>query len=436
MTLLKRRVSLRFKKLPFQDPYRTFLSIKKRGYPVKLFLDSASVNPKTGRYSIIAIGCVEELRCKDDPLPFEKLKDFHKRLSQKYRVDNVPFGIYGLISYDANRFLERIKGEQIDDIDFPDLLFFLPETTLIFDNVKKELYAVTFSEVPDLSLDLPNFREFSAEFKGFNMTKEYFVECVKKIKEYIAAGDTFQVNFSQRIDVHFKGDILTLYHRLREINPSPFSFFLDFGEIKAVSCSPERLIKRDGKHLETRPIAGTRRRGRNLQEEKKLEEELFLSEKERAEHIMLVDLERNDLGRVCRYGSVEVDELMVKEKYSHVIHIVSNVRGELREGLDSVDVIKAMFPGGTITGAPKVRTMEIIAELEPTRRSLYTGSVGYIGFSETMDLNIVIRTLLFREDSGFLQVGAGIVWDSIPEKEFKETLHKGRALLQSLNLNL
>jgi len=428
---------LKLKKFPFQDPYRTFLSLKRRGYPVKLFLDSASVNPRTGRYSIIAVGCVEELRSKNDPLLFEELRDFHKKLLQKYRIEeNIPFGIYGFISYDANRFLERIEGKQVDDIGFPDLLFFLPETTLIFDNVERELYAVTFSGFPDLSLEPPNFGEFSSELKSFNMTKEYFVECVEKIKEYIAAGDTFQVNFSQRIDVCFKGNVLTLYDRLRKINPSPFSFFLDFGEIKAVSCSPERLIKRNGKSLETRPIAGTRKRGKNPEEDKKLEGELFLSEKERAEHIMLVDLERNDLGRVCRYGSVEVDELMVKEKYSHVIHIVSNVRGELREGLDSVDVIKAMFPGGTITGTPKVRTMEIIAELEPTRRSLYTGSVGYIGFNDTMDLNIAIRTLLFKEDLGFLQVGAGIVWDSIPEKEFKETLHKGRAILESLGIKL
>ena len=429
-------MSLKLKKLPFQDPYRTFLSLKKRGYPVKLFLDSATVNPKTGRYSIIAIGCVEKILTKDDPLLFKKLRDFHRKLSEKYRVEGIPFGIYGFISYDANRFIEKVKGEQVDDIDFPDLLFFLPETTLIFDNVKRELYAVTFSEVPNLSLDSLSLGDFSAKLKGFNMTKEYFVECVEKIKGYIASGDTFQVNFSQRIDVDFKGDILSLYHRLREINPSPFSFFLDFGRIKAVSCSPERLIKRSGKKLETRPIAGTRRRGKDFWEERRLEKELFLSEKERAEHIMLVDLERNDLGRVCRYGSVEVDELMVKEKYSHVIHIVSNVRGELKDSLDSIDVIKAMFPGGTITGAPKVRTMEIIAELEPTKRSLYTGSVGYIGFNDTMDLNIVIRTLLFREDSGFLQVGAGIVWDSIPEKEFKETLHKGRALLESLGIKL
>jgi anthranilate/para-aminobenzoate synthase component I len=195
------------------------------------------------------------------------------------------------------------------------------------------------------------------------------------------------------------------------------------------------LIKREGKLVETRPIAGTRRRGRDRNEDRVLEKELFLSEKERAEHIMLVDLERNDLGRVCKYGTVEVDELMVKEEYSHVMHIVSNVRGILREGVDTIDLIKAVFPGGTITGAPKVRTMEIIAELEPTRRSLYTGSVGYLGFNDTMDLNIVIRTLLFRKEKGFLQVGAGIVWDSNPEKEYEETLHKGRAILTSLKVN-
>jgi anthranilate/para-aminobenzoate synthase component I len=186
--------------------------------------------------------------------------------------------------------------------------------------------------------------------------------------------------------------------------------------------------------IETRPIAGTRRRGRNEAEDELLRQELFLSEKERAEHVMLVDLERNDLGKVCRYGTVEVNELMVPEFYSHVIHIVSNVRGVLREGVHLVDALKALFPGGTITGAPKVRTMEIIAELEPTWRNLYTGSVGYLGFNGVMDFNIVIRTLLLKGYLGALQVGAGIVWDSVADKEYEETLHKGRALLEALGV--
>ncbi|SMP02537.1 aminodeoxychorismate synthase, subunit I [Desulfurobacterium pacificum] len=421
-------------RLDYVNPYQVFLFLRSCGYPVHLFLDSAFVNEKTGRFSFIAIGKEEELVLKSDVGAFEKLRAFVSKLREKYIIPELPFGVFGFISYDANVFIEpSVKSGQVDDIGYPDVYFFLPETLFIFDNVEKKAWCITFSKLLEIGLISKPEGTFSAKVSNFNMTKEYFVSAVEKIKGYIAAGDTFQVNFSQRIDVDFEGDFLTLYHVLRSINPSPFSFFLDLGDIKAVSCSPERLVLKKENFVETRPIAGTRPRGRSKEEEEKLQKELLLSEKERAEHIMLVDLERNDLGRVCKYGTVEVDELMVLEKYSHVIHIVSNVKGELKEGVDEVDVIKAMFPGGTITGAPKVRTMEIIAELEPTKRALYTGSVGYIGFNGVMDFNIVIRTLLFNGGRGFLQVGAGIVWDSDPVKEYEETLHKGEALLKALS---
>ncbi len=426
---------MKVKEISYSDPLDVFTSLTAYGYPVRLFLDSAQVNPETGRYSFIAIGTAEELSLREDPCCFEKLRSFWHSLSKRYRINHLPFGIFGFISYDANRFIEKIEGKQEDSFHLPDISFFLPEITLIFDNLKRKLFIVSLSET-DLKGKFYSSKGFNASLVGFNMDKDYFMWAVGRIKDYIARGDTFQVNFSQRIDVSFSGDAVELYLRLRRINPSPFSFYMDFGEIKAVSCSPERLLKREGKIVETRPIAGTRRRGRTKEEDRLLEKELFLSEKERAEHIMLVDLERNDLGRVCEFGSVEVNELMVKEVYSHVIHIVSNVRGVLKEGVDSIDAIKALFPGGTITGAPKVRTMEIIAELEPTVRGLYTGSVGYIGFNETADFNIVIRTLFLKEGMGYLQVGAGIVWDSVPEREYEETLHKGRALLQSLGIDV
>ena len=422
--------------LGYQDPYLVFLTLSLKGYPVKMFLDSASVGEKTGRYSFIAVGSAEEISLKSDEKAFEKLERFYTKLKDKFGSEG---GIFGFLSYDLNRFLEpSVKGRQLDDIGYPDLYFFLPETLLVFDNLRKELRCITLSEfsLPSL-VSLSDLKgDFASKFLGFNMTKEYFISAVEKIKDYIAAGDTFQVNFSQRADVEVGGSFLCLYHRLRSINPSPFSFFFDFGRIKAVSCSPERLVLKRGKVVETRPIAGTRRRGRNRKEDEILEKELILSEKERAEHIMLVDLERNDLGKVCEYGTVEVDELMVREKYSHVIHIVSNVRGVLRENVSEIELLKAVFPGGTITGAPKVRTMEIIAELEPTRRALYTGSVGYIGFNGDLDFNIVIRTLLFNGERGFLQVGAGIVWDSDPLREYQETLHKGRALLKALRISI
>ncbi len=426
---------MRIEPLAYREPERVFLSLSKAGYPVKLFLDSANVNRKTGRFSVICVGIEDELILRDNPEVFEELHLFYTKYVEKYRVESLPFGIYGYVSYDANRFIENVPSPYVDDLVMPDVHFFLPKQTLIFDNLKKKAYLISLEG--GLEIDkLPEYsqEEYSSVFYKTNMSKDYFTCAVEKIKDYIASGDSFQVNFSQRIDVLFDGSFTELYRRLRELNPSPFSFFFQLGEFTAVSCSPERLVRVEGSIVETRPIAGTRRRGKTAKEDKELERELFLSEKERAEHVMLVDLERNDLGRICRYGTVEVDELMVPEYYSHVIHIVSNVRGVLKEGVRNVDVLKAMFPGGTITGAPKVRTMEIIAELEPTRRALYTGSVGYMAFNGSMDFNIVIRTLLFKGNLGTLQVGAGIVWDSVPEREFEETLHKGRALLESLGV--
>jgi anthranilate/para-aminobenzoate synthase component I len=223
-----------------------------------------------------------------------------------------------------------------------------------------------------------------------------------------------------------------LYARLRTVNPSPFSALFECNDLCLVSSSPERLVRLNGRLADTRPIAGTRPRGWSLPEDRRLAEELLTNQKERAEHLMLVDLERNDLGRVCRYGTVKADEFMVIERYSHVSHIVSNVRGELREGLDGFDLIRSVFPGGTITGVPKIRCMEIIESLEPVRRGPYTGSLGYLSWSGDLDLNILIRTLVLTKGRGYLQVGAGIVADSDPDREYDETLYKAEALLAAL----
>ncbi len=261
-----------------------------------------------------------------------------------------------------------------------------------------------------------------------NMTKEYFYDIVEKAKEYIKSGDIFQVNLSRRFSVDFaEEDLVELYDILRDINPSPFASFIKTKEFYLLSQSPERLIKLNDGEVSTRPIAGTRRR--RVNDENEMEKELILNEKERAEHVMLVDLERNDIGRVCEYGTVVVDELMTIEKYSHVMHIVSNVKGVLDEKKDAFDLLKAVFPGGTITGAPKIRSMEIISELEPTNRNFYTGSLGYIDFEGNMDFNIIIRSYLYEKRKLYFQTGAGIVYDSEPEREYMETINKARALI-------
>jgi para-aminobenzoate synthetase component 1 len=270
-------------------------------------------------------------------------------------------------------------------------------------------------------------RDFCAE-----MNRKRFETMVRRAKEYIGAGDIYQANLSQRFSFGWRGNPLGLYEALKKINPSPFAAFLDTGEIKIVSSSPERLIRKRGRLCETSPIAGTRPRSGEAGGEKRLARRLRGSAKERAEHIMLVDLERNDLGRVCDWPTVKVEKLMRVENYSHVAHLVSEISGRLSEGKDALDLIRAMFPGGTITGCPKVRCMEIIDQLEPVERGIYTGSLGYLGFDGDMELNIVIRTLILKKSRGFLQVGAGIVYDSDPRREYEETLHKAEALLRAL----
>jgi anthranilate/para-aminobenzoate synthase component I len=271
-----------------------------------------------------------------------------------------------------------------------------------------------------------------------NQSPERYMEQVERCQQYIRAGDIYQANLSHRFTVEslgvegFANAATDLYRRLRAVNPSPFSALLTFDDACLVSSSPERLVRLEGTQIETRPIAGTRPRGHTLTEDRRLADELLGNAKERAEHIMLVDLERNDLGRVCRYGSIHADEFMIVERYSHVNHIVSNITGKLRTGLDGFDVIPALFPGGTITGVPKIRCMEIIESLEPVRRGAYTGSLGYISWSGDLDLNIIIRTLVLTGGRGYLQVGAGIVADSDPYREYQETLFKAQGLLNAL----
>lgn len=414
-----------------------------------------------GRYSIVGLDPIAIIQGKDNALhifeneketikegnPLQLMQQYMEKWHTDYNPDYPPFqgGAIGYFSYDCIRYIEKIPALAKDDINIPDVFFLLFDDVFVYDHKEKVLWITThyiedkqaaenrlnilkekwMSEVPDVTIPFVSAESYKEDV---SFTEETFMGAVQHIQEYIGAGDVFQVNLSTRQEKTLQTHPLEIYTKLREINPSPYMGYLELGNFQIVSGSPELLIKKQGSEVSTRPIAGTRSRGKDEQEDEQLAEELIENEKERAEHVMLVDLERNDLGRVCEYGTVEVDEFMVIEKYSHVMHIVSNVRGELQEGKDAFDVTRAVFPGGTITGAPKIRTMEIIEELEPVRRGIYTGSIGWIGYSGDMELNIVIRTLLAKDGQAYVQAGAGIVIDSNPQNEYKESLKKAIAL--------
>ncbi|MFC0190397.1 aminodeoxychorismate synthase, component I [Fictibacillus aquaticus] len=360
-------------------------------------------------------------------------------------------GAIGYVSYDVAREIEKLPETAIDDLDMPDLFFYVFDDVFVYEHETETLWIIVNDRfgnelsanerLNDLvkrwtSCDADDLAEKQFIVKDdinpdelfVSMTEESFMEAVERIQEYIAAGDVFQVNLSVRQSKPLMTEPFSIYKELRRINPSPYMSYIQAPSFEIVSGSPELLVKKKGKTASTRPIAGTRPRGRTEEEDLELAETLINNEKERAEHVMLVDLERNDLGKVCAYGTVEVDEFMVIERYSHVMHIVSNVRGKLRDDVDAFDCLKATFPGGTITGAPKVRTMEIIEELEPVRRGLYTGSIGWIGYNGDMEMNIVIRTITAKEGIAHVQAGAGIVIDSEPAAEYKESLKKAEVL--------
>ncbi len=312
----------------------------------------------------------------------------------------------------------------------------LQQTTLVAESAFADAFAQMLEDVSTITSDS---KQGSLEGVSVFLTEdtpERFTQGVERVREYIGAGDVFQVNLSRAWNGATGANAATLYQHLRRANPAPFACLADFGEFAIISSSPERLIRVQDGVVDTRPIAGTRPRGTNAAKDQALLEELIAHPKERAEHIMLIDLERNDLGRICEYGTVKVDELMVIESYQHVHHIVSNVRGKLRAGITPGQIIRAVFPGGTITGCPKVRCMEIIAELEQTGRGAYTGSVGYLNHNGDMDLNILIRTMTLVHGQLQLRTGAGIVMDSIPANELTETRHKARGLLRALGYDL
>ncbi len=412
---------------------------------------------------------------RTEALEGENPLDALRRFLARYRTPAIPDfpdfygGAVGYLSYEMNRFFEPgLPQIALDDLQLPDLYVMIMQDVFVFDHATRECFCLThlpsgsltedsyhaarirlerlaeelnrvaLAEKGEDGSDWDALRKRPLESKEpvqVSFAQEQFEEAVRRVQSYISAGDVFQVNLSVRQSKPMQVSAPEVYDVLRKLNPSPYMGYLHFPEFQLVSASPELLIKAKGGKVSTRPIAGTRPRGKNEAEDNALVQELVENEKERAEHVMLVDLERNDLGRVSRYGSVHVSEFMVVEKYSHVMHIVSHVEGELAEDKDAFDAVAAAFPGGTITGAPKVRTMEIIEELEPVKRGVYTGSIGWFGFHGDVETNIAIRTMVVKDGMAHVQAGAGIVIDSKPQAEYLESLKKAEALWKALELS-
>ncbi len=349
-------------------------------------------------------------------------------------------GAVGYISYDAVRCWEKLSESAVDDQNFPDVEVGIFDDGIVYDHRNKQAFYYQLNEnrlaeIDELLQEQEDHEGLSHKQLKVNISKERFENAVKKAKEYVTAGDVFQVVLSKRYDFQIRGDLIGFYHNLRDINPSPYMYFLKFGEHQIVGSSPEMLVRVENRVVETFPIAGTRPHVKNPVENKRLTKELLADPKERAEHVMLVDLGRNDIGKVSKFGSVRLLEFMKVHQYSHVQHIVSRVVGDLKDECDSYDALRAVFPAGTVSGAPKVRAMEIIEELEPTRRGPYAGAVGYFSYNGNVDFAITIRTLVANGDRAHIQVGAGIVADSEPEKEWYETEHKAQALIKALEVS-
>jgi anthranilate synthase component 1 len=389
--------------------------------------------------------------------------DALKHLMREYHpveVEGLPRffgGAVGYLTYDMVRFFERLPDQTVDDLNVPDAMFMITDTIVIFDHMLQKIKVVSNALVdgpPEKA-----YRQAIAKIDQLiarlrqpvpprpirqspvgpltltsNFAKEAYERVVERAKEYIRAGDIIQVVPSQRFEAPIGVDPFDIYRALRTVNPSPYMFYLKCRDLRLVGSSPEVNVRLEGSLIELRPLAGTRRRGGNAAEDVEIAGELMQDPKERAEHIMLVDLGRNDVGRVAKIGSVKVTELLQIEKYSHVMHLVSHVVGELAEGQDCYDVMRATFPQGTVSGAPKIRAMEIIEELEPTKRGPYAGAVGYFGYSGNMDTCIALRTMTVKGNTAYLQAGGGVVADSVPELEYEETLNKARALMRAIEL--
>ena len=442
-----------------------FEAVKKDGnYP--FFLDSGMDSQKLGRYSFIGVDPFLMIKSEGSKIRLEEdgkietidgnpLDILQEKLDlYKIEREDIPFvgGGVGYFSYELAHLMEKLPNTVNKEVDIPEMVMGFYDGIVIIDHRddKKYIGAIGFKEnIEEIIKKIENsIKETEKKLKiketeknilknrkiSSNMTEDYYLSSIKKLKDYIYSGDIYQVNFTQRFECDFEGNSNELYKNLKSINPAPFAAYLDFGEGEIISSSPERFIKLTDGTIETRPMKGTRPRGKSEAEDKKLKEELVNSEKDRAELLMIVDLMRNDISRVAETGSVKVTELFHLEEYATVLQMVATIQGKLKDELSAVDIIKSTFPGGSITGAPKIRAMEIIDELETTTRNIYTGSIGYLGFDGNMDLNIAIRTIVLKDKKAYFQVGGGIVWDSDPHEEYEESLVKGRALVKALNI--
>jgi len=462
-------------------PVSAFLKIKKDGYA--FLFESVEGQEKIARYSFLGSNpsLIFRSKAKNIQIIYPSRKstlrfvtsgdplDEIKKIMKDFKPANIKGlprfsgGFVGYMGYDMVRFFEKLPDKNPDDLKLPDSIFILTDNILVFDHVnhtikiivnvilrgkgkrfsginKKEAYSDAIKKIESIHRDLkkPHTGESKKRTKHkinikSNFTKSEFKNMVIKAKEYIKKGDIIQAVPSQRFKIDIDRDPLDIYRKLRSLNPSPYMFFLKLHEVILIGASPEMLVRCEDSIIQTRPIAGTRPRGKNEKEDLKLEKELLNDTKERAEHLMLVDLGRNDLGRVCKKGEVKVNEFMRVERYSHVMHLVSEVEGNLDKKYDVYDCLRACFPAGTVSGSPKIRAMEIIDELENLRRGPYAGCVGYFSFSQNMDTCITIRTIVIKDNVGYVQAGGGVVADSVPEKEYFESINKAKALIEAIN---
>jgi anthranilate synthase component 1 len=455
-------------------PVAAYLKIERLS-PYSFLLESVEGGEKVARYSFLGFDPEIIVRSRANKVTIERgsskeetdepMLAVLRRLSGRHIpvrfAELPPFvgGAVGYLSYDAVRWFEKIPDSHHDDIGIDDAVMMFFSRLLVFDHVRHQIHVIanifTGGQTEGLEVEyqraiddieamearledpiepLPRRQASDDPRVHSNLSQEKFEQAVIAAKEYIAAGDIFQAVLSQRFEVGLSAHPFEVYRALRVVNPSPYMFFLNIGDQSIIGASPEMLVRATGRRIEYRPIAGTRPRGATETEDLLLGEEMRADEKEVAEHVMLVDLGRNDLGRVADYGSVDVTDLMIIERYSHVMHLASAIKARLRLGLDRFDALAACFPAGTVSGAPKIRAMEIIDELEPTRRGVYAGAVMYLDYSGNLDSCIAIRTILTKDGRAYFQAGAGIVADSVPESEYVETVNKARAMLQAIEM--